>query len=289
MKQSGARAARRRAARADGDDDKENASPGTPRKAKEDEAQHSDHNDESAAALSALPPAGPRLGDALRSGPARRLPLRRRRLRAGPRGVQAPSAPSMTTTTGDGVPGGGEGPCVAGPPGGVRGGGARRAASGRWCSTPRRSAGVRKTFEDCARVRRLLEGLRVAFLERDVSMHAPYREELRVLLLARRSCIPRRLPRAAAAVRVRAVPRRRRRGGGSERARTAPTRAPACDAARRREVPAPSAAALGLWCAAGVAAVIGSMTPAATPSMLLAACRARRANENGLVPCPLCS
>ncbi|KQK13963.1 uncharacterized protein At3g28850 [Brachypodium distachyon] len=43
--------------------------------------------------------------------------------------------------------------------------------------------GVRKTFEDCATVRRLLDGLRVAFLERDVSMHAPYRDELRALLL----------------------------------------------------------------------------------------------------------
>jgi glutaredoxin domain-containing cysteine-rich protein 1 len=42
--------------------------------------------------------------------------------------------------------------------------------------------GVRRTFEDCARVRRLLECLRVAFLERDVSMHAAYREELRALL-----------------------------------------------------------------------------------------------------------
>ncbi|XBH94441.1 hypothetical protein VPH35_085218 [Triticum aestivum] len=42
--------------------------------------------------------------------------------------------------------------------------------------------GVRKTFEDCATVRRLLDGLRVAFLERDVSMHAPYRDELRALL-----------------------------------------------------------------------------------------------------------
>ncbi|KAM0871052.1 hypothetical protein ACQ4PT_039622 [Festuca glaucescens] len=43
--------------------------------------------------------------------------------------------------------------------------------------------GVRKTFEDCATVRRLLDGLRVAFLERDVSMHSPYRDELRALLL----------------------------------------------------------------------------------------------------------
>ncbi|XP_019191766.1 PREDICTED: uncharacterized protein At3g28850-like [Ipomoea nil] len=38
--------------------------------------------------------------------------------------------------------------------------------------------GVRKTFEDCQRVRFLLENFRVLFFERDVSMHTEYRDEL---------------------------------------------------------------------------------------------------------------
>lgn len=38
--------------------------------------------------------------------------------------------------------------------------------------------GVRKTFQDCSRVRFLLRSLRVRFEERDVSMHQEYREEL---------------------------------------------------------------------------------------------------------------
>ncbi|CAN6466338.1 unnamed protein product [Victoria cruziana] len=44
--------------------------------------------------------------------------------------------------------------------------------------------GIRKTFEDCNRVRAVLEGLGVAVNERDVSMHSGYREELRGLLAA---------------------------------------------------------------------------------------------------------
>ncbi|OEL26293.1 hypothetical protein BAE44_0012688 [Dichanthelium oligosanthes] len=95
-------------------------------------------------------------------------------LRAGLRGGQAPRRRR------DGVPGGGEGgggagvadPLEACPPGGER--------TVVFYTTSLR--GVGKTFEDCARVRRLVEGLRGAFLERDVSMHAPYREELRALL-----------------------------------------------------------------------------------------------------------
>ncbi|XP_057778687.1 uncharacterized protein At3g28850 [Salvia miltiorrhiza] len=38
--------------------------------------------------------------------------------------------------------------------------------------------GIRKTFEDCQKVRSLLENLRILFFERDVSMHAEYREEM---------------------------------------------------------------------------------------------------------------
>ncbi|GLT40658.1 hypothetical protein SLA2020_147730 [Shorea laevis] len=38
--------------------------------------------------------------------------------------------------------------------------------------------GIRKTFEDCNRVRFLLESFRVLFFERDVSMHMEYKEEL---------------------------------------------------------------------------------------------------------------
>ncbi|OWM82599.1 uncharacterized protein At5g39865 [Punica granatum] len=38
--------------------------------------------------------------------------------------------------------------------------------------------GIRKTFEDCSRVRFLLRSFRVRFEERDVSMHREYREEL---------------------------------------------------------------------------------------------------------------
>ncbi|EEF43379.1 uncharacterized protein LOC8286244 [Ricinus communis] len=42
--------------------------------------------------------------------------------------------------------------------------------------------GVRKTFEDCNRVRSLLEGHRVVFDERDVSLHGDFLNELRELL-----------------------------------------------------------------------------------------------------------
>ncbi|XP_038990681.1 uncharacterized protein At3g28850-like [Hibiscus syriacus] len=38
--------------------------------------------------------------------------------------------------------------------------------------------GIRKTFEDCNSLRFLLESFRVIFVERDVSMHREYREEL---------------------------------------------------------------------------------------------------------------
>lgn len=38
--------------------------------------------------------------------------------------------------------------------------------------------GIRKTFEDCHKIRNLLENLRVVFFERDVSMHSEYRDEM---------------------------------------------------------------------------------------------------------------
>ncbi|KAI3458788.1 hypothetical protein Pfo_015451 [Paulownia fortunei] len=38
--------------------------------------------------------------------------------------------------------------------------------------------GIRKTFEDCQKIRSLLENLRVMFFERDISMHSEFKEEL---------------------------------------------------------------------------------------------------------------
>ncbi|KAK6135946.1 hypothetical protein DH2020_030284 [Rehmannia glutinosa] len=38
--------------------------------------------------------------------------------------------------------------------------------------------GIRKTFEDCQKIRSLLENLRVLFFERDISMHSEFREEM---------------------------------------------------------------------------------------------------------------
>lgn len=38
--------------------------------------------------------------------------------------------------------------------------------------------GIRKTFEDCARIRFLLQTFRVSYFERDVSMHLEFKEEL---------------------------------------------------------------------------------------------------------------
>uniref|UniRef100_A0A0E0KGV8 Glutaredoxin domain-containing protein n=1 Tax=Oryza punctata TaxID=4537 RepID=A0A0E0KGV8_ORYPU len=147
--------------------------------------------------------------------------------------------------------------------------------------------GVRKTFEDCATVRRLLEGLRVAFLERDVSMHAPYRDELRALL---------RGLDAAAAVPPRLFVDGRYLGGANEvvtlheQARLRPVlrRAP-----RRGAGDAACAVCGGAWfvvcgacsgshrlydpAVAGAAGANGGRVPCTG------------CNENGLVPCPLCS
>ncbi|XP_024519126.1 uncharacterized protein LOC9636390 [Selaginella moellendorffii] len=43
--------------------------------------------------------------------------------------------------------------------------------------------GIRKTFEDCGKVRMILQGFGVAIDERDVSMHAEFRQELKELLV----------------------------------------------------------------------------------------------------------
>jgi glutaredoxin domain-containing cysteine-rich protein 1 len=144
--------------------------------------------------------------------------------------------------------------------------------------------GVRKTFEDCARVRRLLEGLRVAFLERDVSMHAPYRDELRAL----------RPDGAGFPVPPRLFVDGRYIGGADEvvalheRSQLRPVlwRAP-----RRAAGEAPCAVCGGAWfvvCGgcSGSHWLHDDNAAAATPTGRVA-CTA--CNESGLVPCPLCS
>ncbi|KAG8062891.1 hypothetical protein GUJ93_ZPchr0003g18205 [Zizania palustris] len=147
--------------------------------------------------------------------------------------------------------------------------------------------GVRKTFEDCACVRRLLEGLRIAFLERDVSMHAQYRDELRALLLDLDATVPvpprlfvdgRYVGGADEVVtlheqsRLRPVLRRAPRRGAGEAACAVCGGAwfivcGACSGSHR------------LYDAAAAAASSGSGDRVPCP----------RCNENGLVPCPLCS
>ncbi|XP_068663525.1 uncharacterized protein At3g28850 [Aristolochia californica] len=42
--------------------------------------------------------------------------------------------------------------------------------------------GIRKTFEDCNRVRSVIEAYDVRMIERDISMHSGFKEELRVLM-----------------------------------------------------------------------------------------------------------
>ncbi|PUZ37776.1 hypothetical protein GQ55_9G146400 [Panicum hallii var. hallii] len=284
----------------DDDGDKENVSPGvTPRKAKKMKFS-SDHHDVSAAGPGEPAGAGcyrrPDLASVTLFDPDLLAAFRR----AVDAYVQALQVSKRRDDIddgdeGDGVPGGGEGgggeaagvadPLEAFeqrcPPGGER-------VVVLYTTSLR---GVRKTFEDCARVRRLLEGLRVAFLERDVSMHAPYREELRALLCG-----------TAAADQAPAfpVPPRlfvdgRYLGGADEvvalheRSQLRPVlrRAP-----RRGAGDGPCAVCGGAWfvvcggCSGShwLHDAAGATATAAAGRVPCSAC-----NENGLVPCPLCS
>lgn len=267
-----------------GDDNKENVSPGvTPPKAKKMKLS-SDHHDGSAE----VPSGGsryrrPDLASATLFDPDLLAAFRR----AVDAYAQALEASKRRDNIDDGEDGDrGEGAGVADPleafemrcpPGGER-------AVVLYTTSLR---GVRKTFEDCARVRRLLEGLRVAFLERDVSMHAAYREELRSLLCrddADGFPVPPRL-----------FVDGRYLGGADEVValhERSGLRPVLRRAARRGKGEAPCAVCGGAWfvvcggCsgshwlhdsnAGGGGAVTGRV-----------ACT--KCNENGLVPCPLCS
>jgi len=156
--------------------------------------------------------------------------------------------------------------------------------------------GVRKTFEDCARVRRLLEGLRVAFLERDVSMHAAYREELRALMRCGQGQEEGGGGGGAFPLPPRLFVDGRYLGGAEEvvalheRSQLRPVlrRAPRLGAGE-----GPCAVCGGAWFVVCVGCsgshwlhdaggAVG--TVAAASRVPCSAC-----NENGLVPCPLCS
>lgn len=50
--------------------------------------------------------------------------------------------------------------------------------------------GIRKTFEDCNNVRFILQGLNVAVDERDVSLHAEFRQELKDLMMGKPVPVP---------------------------------------------------------------------------------------------------
>nr|ACG42813.1 electron transporter/ thiol-disulfide exchange intermediate [Zea mays] len=273
-----------------GDDDKENVSPGaTPRKAKKMKLS-SDHHDRS-----------PGLGEEQRADGATRyrrpdlasatlfdpdlLAAFRRAVDAYAQALDAARRRDVDVDDGDGVPGGGGGPGVADPldaferrcpPGGER-------AVVLYTTSIR---GVRRTFEDCARVRRLLGGLRVAFLERDVSMHAPYREELRALLLCERG----EDGGGAFPVPPRLFVDGRYLGGADEvvalheRSQLRPVLR---RAAWRGAGEGPCAVCGGAWfvvCGACGGSHWLHDASAGAGRVPCSAC-----NENGLVPCPLCS
>ncbi|CAN6287395.1 unnamed protein product [Urochloa humidicola] len=290
---------------ADDDGDKENVSPEvTPRKAKKMKLS-SDHHDETAAA-GPREPAGdaryrrPDLASATLFDPDL-LAAFRRAVDAYAQALEVSKRRDdvLDDDDGGGVPGGGEGGGGEGvadpleaferrcPPGGER--------AVVFYTTSLR--GVRKTFEDCATVRRLLVGLRVAFLERDVSMHAPYREELQALLCRDQDGGGGGAGQASAfPVPPRLFVDGRYLGGADEvvalheRSQLRPVlrRAP-----RRGAGEGPCAVCGGAWfvvcggCSgchwlhdAGGA----TATAAAGGRVACSAC-----NENGLVPCPLCS
>ncbi|OEL36219.1 Uncharacterized protein BAE44_0002764 [Dichanthelium oligosanthes] len=286
---------------ADVDDDKENVSPGvTPRKAKKMKLS-SDHHDKSAAGpgdpASAACYRRPDLASATLFDPDL-LAAFRSAVDAYAQAFEVAKRRDDGDDDGDGVPGGGEGgggAAAAGvadpleaferrcPPGGER-------AVVLYTTSLR---GVRKTFEDCARVRRLLEGLRVAFLERDVSMHAPYREELRALLCD--------LDGGADQAPAFPVPPRlfvdgRYLGGAdevvtlNERSQLRPVlrRAP-----RRGAGEGPCAVCGGAWfvvcggCSGSHWLHDAGGASATVTTAVRVPCSS--CNENGLVPCPLCS
>ncbi|KAL6637215.1 hypothetical protein ACP70R_024787 [Stipagrostis hirtigluma subsp. patula] len=270
------------------DDNKENVSPGvTPRKAKKMKLI-SDHHQISGLGEAGVPFRRPDLASETLFDPGLLAAFRR----AVDAYAQALEEAKRRNDNGDDadIPGGGEDASVADPleaferrcpPGGER-------AVVLYTTSLR---GVRKTFEDCARVRRLLEGLRVAFLERDVSMHAPYREELRALLLG-----PGGQDSAAAFPLPPQLFVDGRYIGGAdevvalhERSQLRPVlrRAP-----RRGAGGGPCSVCGGAWfvvCGgcngshwlhdAGGAAAVASASRMPCPGC----------NENGLVPCPLCS
>ncbi|CAN6304180.1 unnamed protein product [Urochloa humidicola] len=282
---------------ADDDGDKENVSP---RKAKKMKLS-SDHHDGSAAAGPGGEPAGdaryrrPNLASATLFDPDLLAAFRR----AVDAYAQALEVSKRRDDGWDGVPGGGgEGGGVGEdvadpleaferrcPPGGER-------AVVLYTTSLR---GVRKTFEDCATVRRLLDGLRIAFLERDVSMHAPYREELRALLCPDQDDGGTGQAPAAFPVPPRLFVDGRYLGGADEvvalheRSQLRPVlrRAP-----RRGAGEGPCAVCGGAWfvvcggCSGShwLHDAGGATATAAAGRVACSAC-----NENGLVPCPLCS
>ncbi|KAF3780727.1 Uncharacterized protein EJ110_NYTH38413 [Nymphaea thermarum] len=52
---------------------------------------------------------------------------------------------------------------------------------------------IRKTFEECSAVRHVLSSLRILLDERDVSMHTPFKEELKSLMRTTAAVVPPRL------------------------------------------------------------------------------------------------
>jgi glutaredoxin domain-containing cysteine-rich protein 1 len=274
----------------DDDDDKENVSPGvTPRKAKKMKLSSDHHGEDPADGATRY--RRPDLASATLFDPDL-LAAFRRAVDAYAQALEEAKRRDDDIDDGEDGDGGEGGPGVADPleafelrcpPGGER-------AVVLYTTSIH---GVRKTFEDCARVRRLLEGLRVAFLERDVSMHAAYREELWALMRCGQGQEEGGGGGGAFPLPPRLFVDGRYLGGAEEvvalheRSQLRPVlrRAP-----RRGAGEGPCAVCGGAWfvvcvgCSgshwlhdAGGAVAAASRVPCS-------AC-----NENGLMPCPLCS
>ncbi|EER91159.1 hypothetical protein BDA96_01G161400 [Sorghum bicolor] len=283
----------------DDDDDKENVSPGvTPRKAKKMKLSSDHHGEEPADGATRY--RRPDLASATLFDPDL-LAAFRRAVDAYAQALEAAKRRDDDDIDdgedgdGDGGGGGGEGggPGVADPleafelrcpPGGER-------AVVLYTTSIR---GVRKTFEDCARVRRLLEGLRVAFLERDVSMHAPYREELRALLMC---CGQGQENDDGGGARAFPLPPRlfvdgRYLGGAEEvvalheRSQLRPVLR---RAARRGAGEGPCAVCGGAWFVVCVGCSGSHWLHDAGGAAAASRVPCSACNENGLMPCPLCS